>query len=52
MSAFSIGRTTSSGKTGVVLMEPGIGSFQVLSIASMFLLVVASTNVYASINVR
>lgn len=49
--AFSIARVTSGEKTGLVSIDPGTGSFQVLSIPSIALRVGLSTSVYASIKV-
>lgn len=49
--AFSIGLIVSRGNTGLVSMEPGTGSFQVLSISSSFLRTGSLTAVYASMNV-
>jgi hypothetical protein len=43
MSAFSIGRIVSGGKTGLVSREPGTGSFHVFSISSILRLVPLST---------
>lgn len=51
MSAFSIGRVTSGGNTGLRSIEFGIGSFQVLSKLSICLRVMLSTKVYASMKV-
>jgi hypothetical protein len=52
ISAFSIVRVTSAGKTGLGSIEPGTGSFQVFNMASMLFLVWLSTRVYASMNVE
>lgn len=52
MSAFSIVRVTSAGKTGLGSIEPGTGSFQVFNMASMLFLVWLSTRVYESMNVE
>ncbi len=51
MRAFSIGRTVSNGKTGLGSIEPGTGSFHVLSRLSIARRVAPSTKVYASMNV-
>lgn len=52
ISAFSIVRVTSAGKTGRGSMDPGTGSFQVFNMASILFLVWLSTRVYESIKVE
>lgn len=50
--AFSITLVVSGAKTGVGSIDPGTGSFQVPSMDSIAFLVLASTKVYASMNVE
>jgi hypothetical protein len=52
MRAFSIGRVTSCGKTGLTSIDPGTGSFHVFNISSIFRLTLLSTKAYASIKVE